>query len=115
MSRRRGSATALKLSEVVAARDMSQLYVDMGICQWFNSGRALVMRPKQTLAASGEAFTPQDHAFNLSLLSVGRGPGQCRRSGASSLARQSLWLVLNRRTLAVTFPVTTEPALVSAG
>src|SRR6266550_7455299 len=33
MSRRRGSATALKLSEVVAARDMRQLYTDMGICQ----------------------------------------------------------------------------------
>ena len=28
MSRRRGSATALKLSEVVAARDMSQLGPD---------------------------------------------------------------------------------------
>lgn len=33
MSRRRASATALKLSEVVAARDMRELYADMGICQ----------------------------------------------------------------------------------
>ncbi len=38
MSRRRGSATALKLSEVVAARDMSESYADMGICQWVESG-----------------------------------------------------------------------------
>ena len=41
MSRRRGSATALKLSEVVAARDMGQLYVDMGICQ---ADAAVVLR-----------------------------------------------------------------------
>src|SRR5688500_16498830 len=33
ISRRRGSATALKLSEVVGARGMRVTYVDMGICQ----------------------------------------------------------------------------------
>jgi hypothetical protein len=33
MSRRRGSATALKASEVVAARGMNKLYSYMGICQ----------------------------------------------------------------------------------
>src|SRR5215471_9093750 len=33
MSRRRGSATALKPSEVVAARDMGSLYSHIGICQ----------------------------------------------------------------------------------
>jgi len=60
MSRRRGSATALKLSEVVAARDMSQLYADIGICQ--------PIEP---------AFTsPLDHVFNLSPLSAGRGAGR---------------------------------------
>jgi hypothetical protein len=48
----------------------------------------------------GEAFTPLDHAFNLSLW--------------TKLA-QSVWLVLNRRTLVATFPLTNEPALVSAG
>src|SRR5580692_2528922 len=33
MSRRRGSATALKASEVVEARGMSPIYSHMGICQ----------------------------------------------------------------------------------
>src|SRR5271154_777637 len=33
MSRRRGSATALKASEVVAARGMSITYTHVGICQ----------------------------------------------------------------------------------
>jgi hypothetical protein len=33
MSRRRGSATALKASEVVEARGMNPIYSHMGICQ----------------------------------------------------------------------------------
>lgn len=33
MSRRRGSATALKASEVVAARGMLRIYSHIGICQ----------------------------------------------------------------------------------
>src|SRR5882762_1529292 len=33
MSRRRGSATALKASEVVEARGMRQIYTHIGICQ----------------------------------------------------------------------------------
>jgi hypothetical protein len=33
MSRRRGSATALKASEVVEARGMVPIYAHMGICQ----------------------------------------------------------------------------------
>ena len=65
MSRRRGSATALKLSEVVAARDMSELYADIGICQPIES-----------------AFTPLDHVFNLSPLSAGRGAGRTTGSVA---------------------------------
>ena len=33
MSRRRGSATALKASEVVVARGIGSIYSHMGICQ----------------------------------------------------------------------------------
>src|SRR6266404_324191 len=41
MSRRRGSATALKASEVVEARGMGRIYTHIGICQeefWGNLG-----------------------------------------------------------------------------
>src|SRR5580693_9090992 len=40
MSRRRGSATALKASEVVEARGMNSIYSHMGICQELFLGQA---------------------------------------------------------------------------
>src|SRR5712671_2764680 len=45
MSRRRGSATALKASDVVAARGMFPIYTDMGICQEALSDRRFQSRP----------------------------------------------------------------------